>query len=169
MYFLYKTKRGKIRRTKFIRMVSPNVSKLIIKKYNGSKLNLRHIDELIIDLNGNCISDITFSCIKLSVYNNLENWISLNDNCHYEEVVHYDMRAVTDLDYSFNNRAVRKICPLDCTGIINLQAFARSSALTEIPTLLNIGKNPITKFAFNNTDIIYSKIETWRTLHKIKK
>jgi len=167
MYFLYKTKDGKVGKVSNVNRLQKQLSKLIVKDYDGSHLRLPQCNKLVLDLNYNNISLLYFDADVLSVYRNYSGWFRFGIGGYFRVLKHLDMRNVTDMDRTLMYSSVTKICELDYKNVkISYQLFHKSQ-LTNIPPMRNY--EHLHNNIFEGTNIPIHKERTWSMLMKINK
>jgi len=166
MYFLYKTKDGKVGKVGDVNLLPKGLSKLILKDYDGSHLRLPYVKETIIDANFESIINITFNCDVLKIYN-LGDVLFITIGSKIKEITHIDMRRVRDMTNALRSTSISKICELDYSTVVFSTRLFYGSKLTDIPPMRNYGH--LDSDIFEDTDIPIHKERTWKKLMDINK
>jgi len=166
MYFLYKDNDGGIGKVDDVNLLPKGLSKLILKDYDGNRLNLPYARETIIDANLESVIDIGLNCDVLKIYN-LGLRLSIPIGAKIREIAHIDMRRVTDMDRALMHVYVSKICELDYKNVVVGYELFYGSKLTDIPPMKNYEN--LDSDIFEDTNIPAHKEQTWRKLMEINK
>jgi len=167
MYFLYKTKDGKVGKVRDVNLLPDELCKLIVKDYDGSPLNLQQSNTLVLDLNYNSISPIYFKTDVLSVYRNYSEWFRFKISRYFKVLKHLDMRMIKNMDRALRYVTVTEICELDYSNVEISTRLFYGSKLTDIPPMKNYGH--LDSGIFEDTNIPIHKERTWRKLMEINK
>jgi len=82
MRLYYRASNGNTGMVRDVDLLPSNIDKLIVRRYDGSELQLNRIDtlnHLILDCNGDEIHDMLFKCDKLSIYKPNIEWFRINN------------------------------------------------------------------------------------------
>jgi len=180
MKFYYKTINGIIGKSDKLYQIPKDVDKLIIRRYDGSELQLNRIgtiNHLILDCNRRKIGSIIFTTHNLSIYKPKIEWFHINDvwfsngsRSTFNTLVRLKIEHVRNANCMLRNTLCNSIIPeLDFTDMVVCSDAFKNTNIDNIPYNIKIPTDRKYVDFYKGSKIPQHKLLAGDTLLKISK